>query len=215
MIRVAVVDDQELVRSGFVVLLGSSPDIAVVGEAGDGPVPHLLEEGATGRGGQGAAHRGVPGQREPRAPRHDQPPELLGAGDHRVGVRLALPLVGVEQRRGRVPGERGGVGMALLHERDAGLQEVAVGVGRGGDEPQARHGGLAEARPERGDPAFLPLRVVDARELRALARVALAVQQADAYIRTGETGKKEKQLVDCILIDKSNADKYTLFELEE
>jgi periplasmic substrate binding protein, ABC-type sugar transporter len=43
----------------------------------------------------------------------------------------------------------------------------------------------------------------------------LAVQQADAYIRTGETGKKEKQLVDCILIDKSNADKYTLFELEE
>ena len=43
----------------------------------------------------------------------------------------------------------------------------------------------------------------------------LAVQQADASIRTGETGKKEKQLVDCILIDKSNADKYTLFELEE
>jgi DNA-binding NarL/FixJ family response regulator len=35
-IRVAVVDDQELVRSGFVVLLGSSPDIQVVGEAGDG-----------------------------------------------------------------------------------------------------------------------------------------------------------------------------------
>ena len=36
MIRVAVVDDQELVRSGFVVLLGSSPDIEVVCEAGDG-----------------------------------------------------------------------------------------------------------------------------------------------------------------------------------
>ena len=36
MIRVAVVDDQELVRSGFVVLLGSSPDLEVVGEAGDG-----------------------------------------------------------------------------------------------------------------------------------------------------------------------------------
>ena len=36
MIRVAVVDDQELVRSGFVVLLASSPDIEVVGEAGDG-----------------------------------------------------------------------------------------------------------------------------------------------------------------------------------
>ncbi len=36
MIRVAVVDDQELVRSGFVVLLSSSPGIEVVGEAGDG-----------------------------------------------------------------------------------------------------------------------------------------------------------------------------------
>ena len=35
MIRVAVVDDQELVRSGFVVLLKSAPDIDVVGEAGD------------------------------------------------------------------------------------------------------------------------------------------------------------------------------------
>jgi DNA-binding NarL/FixJ family response regulator len=34
--RVAVVDDQSLVRSGFVVLLGSDPDIEVVGEAGDG-----------------------------------------------------------------------------------------------------------------------------------------------------------------------------------
>ena len=36
MIRVAVVDDQELVRSGFVVLLASSSEIEVVGEAGDG-----------------------------------------------------------------------------------------------------------------------------------------------------------------------------------
>jgi DNA-binding NarL/FixJ family response regulator len=35
-IRVAVVDDQELVRSGFVVLLRASPGIEVVGEAGDG-----------------------------------------------------------------------------------------------------------------------------------------------------------------------------------
>ena len=36
MIRVVVVDDQALVRSGFVVLLRSAPDIEVVGEAGDG-----------------------------------------------------------------------------------------------------------------------------------------------------------------------------------
>jgi DNA-binding NarL/FixJ family response regulator len=35
-IRVAVVDDQELVRAGFVVLLRASAEIEVVGEAGDG-----------------------------------------------------------------------------------------------------------------------------------------------------------------------------------
>jgi DNA-binding NarL/FixJ family response regulator len=35
-IRVAVVDDQALVRSGFTVLLRSAPDIEVVGEAADG-----------------------------------------------------------------------------------------------------------------------------------------------------------------------------------
>ena len=36
MIRVAVADDQALVRSGFVVLLRSCPDIEVVGEASNG-----------------------------------------------------------------------------------------------------------------------------------------------------------------------------------
>jgi DNA-binding NarL/FixJ family response regulator len=36
MIRVVVVDDQALIRAGFVMLLGAQPDLAVVGEAGDG-----------------------------------------------------------------------------------------------------------------------------------------------------------------------------------
>ncbi|HEV2092926.1 MAG TPA: response regulator transcription factor [Rubrobacter sp.] len=35
-VRVVVVDDQELVRTGFRVILDSEPDIEVVGEAGDG-----------------------------------------------------------------------------------------------------------------------------------------------------------------------------------
>lgn len=42
----------------------------------------------------------------------------------------------------------------------------------------------------------------------------MAVQQADQFIRTGETGVPEKQSVDCLLIDPSNADRYTLFEVE-
>jgi DNA-binding NarL/FixJ family response regulator len=36
MIRIAVVDDQELVRSAFTLLLRATPDLEVVGEAGDG-----------------------------------------------------------------------------------------------------------------------------------------------------------------------------------
>jgi len=35
-IRVVIADDQELVRTGFRVILDSEPDITVVGEAGDG-----------------------------------------------------------------------------------------------------------------------------------------------------------------------------------
>ena len=42
----------------------------------------------------------------------------------------------------------------------------------------------------------------------------LAVQQADSFIRTGETGADEKQSIDCVVINKDNADKYTLFGLE-
>ena len=36
MIRVILVDDQELVRAGFQMVLNSQPDMQVVGEAGDG-----------------------------------------------------------------------------------------------------------------------------------------------------------------------------------
>jgi len=43
----------------------------------------------------------------------------------------------------------------------------------------------------------------------------LAVEQADLYIRTGETGQPEKQSIDCVLIDASNVDRYTIFALED
>jgi DNA-binding NarL/FixJ family response regulator len=45
-IRVAVVDDQELVRSAFVLLVNSHPPLTVVGEAGDGRAAVALARSA-------------------------------------------------------------------------------------------------------------------------------------------------------------------------
>ncbi|REE98446.1 response regulator transcription factor [Thermomonospora umbrina] len=44
MIKVIVVDDQNIVRAGFAALLNSQPDITVVGEAGDGREAVVLAE---------------------------------------------------------------------------------------------------------------------------------------------------------------------------
>jgi len=41
----------------------------------------------------------------------------------------------------------------------------------------------------------------------------LAVEQADAYLAKGSTGKPEKQSIDCVLITKDNADKLNNFTL--
>lgn len=42
----------------------------------------------------------------------------------------------------------------------------------------------------------------------------IAVQQADAYIKNKTAPKSEKQLMDCVLIDSSNADKLDTFQLK-
>ncbi len=43
----------------------------------------------------------------------------------------------------------------------------------------------------------------------------MAVEQADAYIKTGSTGKPEKQLTDCVLINSDNAKKLDNFVLAD
>jgi erythritol transport system substrate-binding protein len=40
-----------------------------------------------------------------------------------------------------------------------------------------------------------------------------AVDQADKYLKTGATGKPEKQLINCSLITKTNASKLDMFAL--
>ena len=63
MIRVFLVDDQELVRAGFRMLIDSQPDLTVVGEAADGDEAvaaargHRLRRRADGRA-DAAAGRG-------------------------------------------------------------------------------------------------------------------------------------------------------------
>lgn len=43
-IRIAIADDQELVRAGFAMVIGSQPDMQVVGQAGDGAAAIALAE---------------------------------------------------------------------------------------------------------------------------------------------------------------------------
>jgi erythritol transport system substrate-binding protein len=47
----------------------------------------------------------------------------------------------------------------------------------------------------------------------AYQQAQLAVEQADKFIKTGSTGKDEKQLMDCVLINSANAAKLETFPL--
>ena len=47
----------------------------------------------------------------------------------------------------------------------------------------------------------------------AYAQAQMAVEQADKFIATGSTGLEEKQLMDCVLINKDNAAKLETFAL--
>ena len=43
----------------------------------------------------------------------------------------------------------------------------------------------------------------------------LAVEQADQYLKTGKTGKDEKQTIDCVLVNPDNVKNYSAFSLKE
>jgi erythritol transport system substrate-binding protein len=49
----------------------------------------------------------------------------------------------------------------------------------------------------------------------AYREAQLAVEQADAYIKTKAAPKSEKQLMDCVLITPSNAAQLDTFELKQ
>lgn len=45
------------------------------------------------------------------------------------------------------------------------------------------------------------------------AQAQMAIEQADYYLKNGKAQKEEKQLMDCVLIDDSNASKLSVFNL--
>ncbi len=48
----------------------------------------------------------------------------------------------------------------------------------------------------------------------AFRQAEIAVEQADQYLKTGSTGQDEKQLMDCVLINASNAGQLETFQLQ-
>jgi erythritol transport system substrate-binding protein len=57
---------------------------------------------------------------------------------------------------------------------------------------------------------------MDATVLQPITQIAtMAVDEADQFLRTGSTGKPEKQLVDCVLITKDNASKLNNFAMSK
>ena len=63
-IRVVIADDQELVRAGFAMVIGSQPDIA------GGVKPDARWRGSGGFGGDAASRRGADGRAYARYGRH-------------------------------------------------------------------------------------------------------------------------------------------------
>lgn len=47
------------------------------------------------------------------------------------------------------------------------------------------------------------------------AQAQMAIEQADYYLKNGKAQKEEKQLMDCVLIDESNASKLKVFNLAQ
>lgn len=55
---------------------------------------------------------------------------------------------------------------------------------------------------------------IHATVLQPAAQIArTAVEQADLFLRTGSTGRPEKQSIDCLLVTPTNADRFGIFEL--
>ena len=89
---------------------------------------------------------------------------------------------------------------AIAAVKNAGLKNVAV-IGVDGSDEAA---------------AAIKAGTMTGTALQQAARIAeMSVEQADKYLKTGSTGKDEKQLIDCIAITSKNVDKLHTFVYKE
>ena len=89
---------------------------------------------------------------------------------------------------------------AIAAIKNAGLKNVAV-IGVDGSDEAA---------------AAIKAGTMTGTALQQAARIAeMSVEQADKYLKTGSTGKDEKQLIDCVAITSKNVDKLHAFVYKE
>ncbi|MCH4158447.1 MAG: D-ribose ABC transporter substrate-binding protein [Acidaminococcaceae bacterium] len=89
---------------------------------------------------------------------------------------------------------------AIAAVKNAGLKNVAI-IGVDGSDEAA---------------AAIKAGTMTGTALQQAARIAeMSVEQADKYLKTGSTGKDEKQLIDCIAITSKNVDKLHTFVYKE
>ena len=89
---------------------------------------------------------------------------------------------------------------AIAAVKNAGLKNVAV-IGVDGSDEAA---------------AAIKAGTMTGTALQQAARIAeMSVEQADKYLKTGSTGKDEKQLIDCVAITSTNGDKLHTFVYKE
>ena len=89
---------------------------------------------------------------------------------------------------------------AIAAVKNAGLKNVAI-IGVDGSDEAA---------------AAIKAGTMTGTALQQAARIAeMSVEQADKYLKTGSTGKDEKQLIDCVAITSKNVDKLHAFVYKE
>lgn len=192
-IRVLIVDDEALVRSGFALILGSQPDIEVVGEAGDGGSG--VEQAIRLRPNVVLMDIRMPGVDGLEATRRL----------HQAGVESrVLVLTTFDGDRNVYEAVRAGASGFLLKDTSPDQLIAAVRTVAAGDAllaPTITRRLLAEfaRRPPPGDELPAELEVLTAREIEVLRLIAAGLSNAEIGLELYISGATVKTHVSRLL----------------